>query len=131
MPHLRFAINRRITDTAKVTLAEQVRKLFGDVMGSGTDHISITIRECNTADLSIGRAKHPEKGIAIVDADIRRGRTLEQRRALALGFVELLQKHLNIPPEQVYVTFTEHKGEDFHMSDRYLTDWQEGEDSVS
>ena len=78
-------------------------------------------------DLSIGRVKEPEKGIAIVDADIRKGRTLEQRRALALGFIDPLQKILNIPPEHIYITLTEHKGEDFHMVERYLPDWQEGE----
>lgn len=128
MPHLRFEVNRSIPDAAKTALAEQVRQLFAKVMGSGTDHISISITECATHDLSIGRVTEPEKGVAIVDADIRRGRTIEQRRALALGFIELLQKNLNIPPEHVYVTFTEHKGEDFHMSDRYLADWQEGED---
>lgn len=128
MPHLRFEINRSVPDATKVALAKQVRQLFSDVMGSGTDHISISIHECGTYDLSIGRVTEPEKGVAIVDADVRRGRTLDQRRALALGFIELLQKNLSIPPEHVYVTFTEHKGEDFHMSERYLADWQEGED---
>lgn len=130
MPHLRIAINRNVADAAKVALAEQVRRLFADVMGSGTDHISISIRECGTFDLSIGRVTEPQKGVAIVDADIRRGRTLEQCRALALGFIELLQKQLGIPPEHVYVTFTEHSGEDFHMSDRYLADWHEGEEGA-
>jgi phenylpyruvate tautomerase PptA (4-oxalocrotonate tautomerase family) len=128
MPHLRFEVNRSIPDAAKIALAEHVRQLFANVMGSGTDHISISIYECGTYDLSIGRVTEPGKGVAIVDADIRKGRTIDQRRALALGFIELLQKNLGIPPEHVYVTFTEHKGEDFHMSDRYLADWREGEE---
>ena len=127
MPHLHFEINRKITDSEKVALADQVRQLFAKVMGSGTDHIGISIRESGTYDLSIGRVAEPERGVAILDADIRRGRTLEQRRALAVGFVDLLQKMLNIPREHAYVTITEHKGEDFHMSERYLSDWREGE----
>lgn len=128
MPHLQFAVNRSMTDAEKVALAEQARQLFSRVMGSGTDHVSISIRECGTHDLSMGRVTEPQKGVAIVDADVRRGRSLEQRRELALGFIELLGKNLGIPPRHVYVTFTEHKGEDFHMSERYLADWQEGED---
>jgi phenylpyruvate tautomerase PptA (4-oxalocrotonate tautomerase family) len=80
MPHLQFEVNRSVADAAKLVFAEEVRQLFAKVMGSGTDHISISIRECITHDLSIGRVTEPEKGIAIVDADIRRGRTLEQRR---------------------------------------------------
>ena len=128
MPHLQIEINRSIADAAKIALAEQLRQLFAKIMGSGTGHISISIHECGTYDLSIGRVTEPAKGVAIVDADIRRGRTLDQRRALALGFIDLLQKNLNIPPEHVYVTLTEHKGEDFQMSDRYRADWQEGEE---
>jgi phenylpyruvate tautomerase PptA (4-oxalocrotonate tautomerase family) len=127
MPHLQFEINRNITDAAKVAFAEEVRQLFSKVMDSGTDHVSISIRECGTYDLSIGRVKEPEKGIAIVGADLRKGRTLEQRRALVLGFIDLLEKVLNIPPEHIYITLTEHKGEDFQMFERYLPDWQEGE----
>ena len=127
MPHLQFQINRKITDGEKAPLAERGRQLFAKVMGSGTDHICISIRECGTYDLSIGRVKEPEKGVAIVDADIRAGRTLEQRRTLVVGFIDLLQEILNIPREHTYVTITEHKGEDFHMSERYLSDWREGE----
>jgi len=128
MPHLRFEINRSIADAARIVLTEEVRQLFARVMGSGTDHISISILSCGTHDLSIGRVTEPEKGVAIIDADIRSGRTLGQRRALALGFIDLLEEILNIPPDHVYVTFTEHKGEDFHLSDRYLADWREGEE---
>jgi len=128
VPHLRFAINRKVPESAKVELAQQVMELFARVMGSGTDHISISIDERGLRDLYIGRVTQREKGVAIVDADIRRGRTLDQRRALALGFIDLLEKILNIPREHVYVTFTEHPGEDFHLSDRYLADWQEGEE---
>ena len=131
MPHLQFEINQNITDEAKIAIAEQVRHLFSDVMDTGTDHISISIREFNTYNLSLGRVKVPEKGIALVNADIRQGRTMEQRRSLALGFMDLLNKDLNIPKEHIYVTLTEHKGEDFHLHDRYLANWQTGEEPLA
>lgn len=128
MPHLSFEINRHIPDATKVALAQRVRQLFAGVMDTGTDHISLSIHECGTHDLSLGRVQDPEKGIVLIDADIRRGRTLEQRRTLALGFITLLQELLQIPPEHVYLTFTEHPGEDFHLSDRVLANWQKDED---
>ena len=127
MPHLSFEINRHIPDATKVVLAKRVRQLFAEVMDTGTDHISISIHDCGTYDLSLGRVRQPEKGIALVDADIRKGRTLDQRRTLALGFIKLLQELLQIPPEHVYITFTQHPGEDFHLSDRVLADWQQDE----
>jgi phenylpyruvate tautomerase PptA (4-oxalocrotonate tautomerase family) len=131
MPHLQFEINRSLTDADKIVFAEEVRHLFASVMDTGTDHISISIREFGTYNLSIGRAHAPEKGIAIVNADIRQGRTMAQRRTLSLGFMDLLRTRWDIPAEQVYVTLTEHPGEDFHLSDRYLANWQEGEDPLA
>lgn len=131
MPHLQFEINKSMSDAEKITFAEQVRRLFSDVMDTGTDHISISIREFGTHNLSIGRVKEPEKGIAVVNADIREGRTMEQRRTLTLGFMALLNKTLNIPVEHMYVTLTEHKGEDFHLFEKYLASWQTGEDPLA
>lgn len=130
MPHLQFEINQTISDADKIDFAEQVRKLFSEIMDTGTDHISISIREFDTYNLSIGRVKEPEKGVAIVNADIRQGRSIEQRRKLTLGFMELLNKSFNIPNAHIYVTLTEHKGEDFHLHEKYLASWQEGDDPL-
>ena len=131
MPHLQFEFNRNLTDTQKSTFAEQVRTLFSDIMDTGTDHISISIREFGTYNLSIGRVREPEKGVAVVNADIREGRTMEKRRTLTLGFKELINKSFNIPVTNMYVTLTEHKGEDFHLFEKYLASWQVGEDPLA
>jgi|GEM_PF-360003 len=131
MPHLQFEINRTMTDAGKIAFAREVRQLFSRVMDTGTDHISISIREFGTHNLSIGRVTEPEKGVAVVNADIRAGRTLEQRRALTLGFMDLISGALGIPVRHIYVTLTEHKGEDFHLYEKYLASWQEGEDPLA
>lgn len=131
MPHLQFEINQRLEDSDKITFAAQVRQFFSEIMDTGTDHISISIREFGTHNLSIGRVTEPEKGIALVNADIREGRTIEQRRTLTLGFIDLLNKTWGIPKEHMYVTLTEHKGEDFHLLERFLAGWQEGEDPLA
>ena len=131
MPHLQFDINSTLSDEEKIAFAEDVRQLFSKIMDTGVDHISISIREFATYNLSIGRANAPEKGIAVVNADIRQGRSIAQRRSLSLGFMDLMHQQWAIPKEQIYVTLTEHKGEDFHLSDRYLANWQEGEDPLA
>ena len=131
MPHLQFEFNRNLQDSQKQTFAEEVRTLFSEVMDTGTDHISISIREFGTYNLSIGRVKEPEQGVAVVNADIREGRTMEKRRTLTLGFMELINKSFNIPVTNMYVTLTEHKGEDFHLFEKYLASWQTGEDPLA
>ena len=127
MPHLQIEINKTISDELKIEIAGRFKKLFSDIMDTGTDHISTSIREFGTYNLDIGRVKDHSQGVALVNADIREGRTLEQRRNLALGFMQALNEVLTIPREQMYVTFTEHKGEDFNLKERYLASWQEGE----
>ena len=131
MPHLQFEINRSLKDEEKITFSEEARQLFSKVMDTGTDHICISIREYSTYNLTIGRVKDPAKGVAVVNADIRQGRTMKQRRDLTLGFMELMHKHWGVTKEQMYVTLTEHKGEDFHLLEKYLGSWEEGEDPLA
>ena len=131
MPHLQVEINKKISDDMKIEIASRFKNLFAEIMDTGTDHISTSIREFGTYNLDIGRVKDHRLGVALVDADIREGRTIEQRRALALGFMQALHEVLQIPQEQMYVTFTEHKGEDYHLKERYLASWQEGEDPLT
>ncbi|MEW8029205.1 MAG: hypothetical protein AB2792_01135 [Candidatus Thiodiazotropha sp.] len=131
MPHLQFEINKTITDIEKQTIASKARALFAEVMDTGIDHIAVSIREFGTYNLSIGRVTEPEKGVAVINADIRSGRSMEQRRSLALGFMEAISETLNIPLHHIYVTLTEHKGEDFHLCEKYLADWRQGEDPLA
>jgi phenylpyruvate tautomerase PptA (4-oxalocrotonate tautomerase family) len=131
MPHIQIEINKTLTDTDKQRLAREVNQLFADIMATGTDHISLSIREFDTWSLSLGRVSQPQAGIGLINADIRAGRTLEQRRALTLGFIDLLHQCLAIPKAHIYVTLTEHPGEDFHLHEKYLASWQPGEDPLN
>ena len=131
MPHLQIDINRTLADRTKAALATQIISLFSEVMRCGTDHIAVSIREHGTYNLGLGRVEDPSQGIALVNADIRHGRSLEQRRELALGFMTALNTLTGVPPQHVYVTFSEHNGEDFHLYERYLADWRPEEDLSS
>lgn len=130
MPHLQFDINLKARDEEKLAFSEQINNLFSEVMDTGTDHISISIREHDTYNLFIGRVDNNKDGVALVNADIREGRELVKRRSLALGFMGIIHDIWSIPHQNIYVTFTEHKGEDFHLHERYLASWQEGEDPL-
>lgn len=131
MPHLQFEINKSVSDRDKEDFMANIRKYFAEIMDTGTDHISISIREYGTFNLSIGRIKNLSEGVALINADIREGRSIEQRRKLALAFMDEIKKRWHIPESNIYLTFTEHKGEDFHLYERYLRSWQTGEDPLS
>lgn len=128
MPHLQFEFNREVPDDIKQTLAENVMRIFARVMDTGTDHIGVTFREVSTHGLALGRVSNPEEGIAFVNADVRAGRSPEQRRNLALGFMKEIHKLCRIPSANIYVIFTEHSGESFHLYERALSSWKAGEE---
>ncbi len=130
MPHIQFEINQNITKEKKENLLEEIRTCFSEVMDTGTEHIAISIREHEKYNLTIGRA-NPEENICLMNLDIREGRTIEQRRELALRFMDIVNRNLNINNENQYITFTEHKGEDFHLIEKYLGSWERGEDPLA
>jgi phenylpyruvate tautomerase PptA (4-oxalocrotonate tautomerase family) len=128
MPHLQFETDFAPTPEQKRRLAEAVVQRFAEVMDTGTDHIGVTVRCYAPGDLTFGRAGGGR--IAFLNADIRKGRTADQKRRLALAIMGELQAIWGIPRESAYVVYTEHDGENFQLSDRVLPSWSPGEDPL-
>jgi len=130
MPHLQFELNFTPSAVAKRDFAEAVKHHFAAIMSTGTDHIGITFRCYAQGDLVFGRAGTDGK-IVFLNADIRLGRTAEQRRRLSLAVMDELSARWGVPAAHVYVIYTEHDGPDFQLSDRVLPAWQTGEDPLA
>ena len=130
MPHLQFELNFTPTATAKRDFAEAVKQHFATIMSTGTDHIGITFRCYAAGDLVFGRAGNNGK-IVFLNADIRLGRTADQKRRLSLAVMAELTARWNVPREAVYIIYTEHDGPDFQLSDRVLPSWKTGEDPLT
>ena len=130
MPHLQFEINKKIDNKIKDNFANEIRDAFAEIMDTGTDHIAISIREYSKYSLTIGRVK-PENDICLMNLDIREGRSIGQRRELALRYMSIVNNNFNVEAENQYVTFTQHPGEDFHLVEKYLAGWEADEDPLS
>ncbi|WP_419770704.1 MAG: tautomerase [Candidatus Marinarcus sp.] len=130
MPHLQFEINKKVSNNLKEKFAQSIRETFSEVMDTGTDHIAITTREYEKYNLTIGRANSTD-AICLMNLDIREGRSLEKRRELALRYMAIVNELFRIDNKNQYITFTEHKGEDFHMIEKYLGAWESGEDPLA
>ncbi len=130
MPHLQFEINKKVSDDSKEEFVNEIRNTFAQIMDTGTDHIAISIREYDKYSLTIGRAGITDD-ICLMNLDIRVGRTIEKRRELALSYMEIVKENLGIDQKNQYITFTEHKGEDFHLIEKYLSQWETGEDPLA
>jgi RecB family exonuclease len=129
MPHLQFELNFTPPTPEKRTFAEAVKQHFAEIMSTGTDHIGITFRCYSPEDLVFGRAGNGR--IVFLNADIRLGRSAEQKRRLALACMHELSEAWGVQQQGIYVIYTEHDGPDFQMHDRVLPSWQTGEDPLS
>ena len=130
MPHLQFEINKKVSDDSKEEFVNEIRNAFAQIMDTGVDHIAISIREYEKYNLTIGRASINDD-ICLMNLDIREGRTIEKRRELALSYMEIVKENFGINQKNQYITFTEHKGEDFHLVEKYLASWETGEDPLA
>jgi phenylpyruvate tautomerase PptA (4-oxalocrotonate tautomerase family) len=131
MPHLQLDLNFTPSAAEKRRFGSAIVAHFARIMDTGTDHIAVTLRSYGRDDLVFGRAERPGEGIAFLDADIRRGRTADQKRRLALAVMDELHQTWNVPKRNVYVIITEHDGENFQLEDRVLPSWSEGEDPLA
>ena len=130
MPHLQFEINKKVSDDSKEEFVNEIRNTFAQIMDTGVDHIAISIREYEKYNLTIGRASINDD-ICLMNLDIREGRTIEKRRELALKYMEIVKENFGINQKNQYITFTEHKGEDFHLVEKYLATWEKAEDPLA
>lgn len=131
MPHLQFELNFAAAPEEKRAFAGAVVRHFSEIMDTGTDHIAVTIRCFGPEDLTFGRAAPSGGRTAFVNADIRLGRTHDQKRRLSLAYIDELASRFGVAREAVYVILTEHDGHHFQLSDRVLPSWSEGEDPLA
>lgn len=120
MPHLQFELTDRIDADERTTFATWVTEHYADVMDTGTGHVGVTIRD--GATLALGRVPADEP-VAFLNADVRAGRSPEQRRTLAIAVIEEITDRWDVPAENQYVIYTEHPGEDFHLREGALDSW--------
>jgi phenylpyruvate tautomerase PptA (4-oxalocrotonate tautomerase family) len=131
MPHLRFDMNFDVSPEEKGRFAAAVVRHFSSIMDTGTDHIAVALHCREPGDIVFGRSAASGGRAVLLDADIRLGRSRDQKRRLALAVVSEAQGIFGVAPEGVYVVYTEHDGENFQLSDRVLPSWSEGEDPLA
>ena len=73
--------------------------------------------------LSLRCLEQHKTATCLMNLDVRGGREIEKRRQLATAYFILVNTLFKISKDNQYVTFTEHKGEDFHLIEKYLEDW--------
>ncbi|QZA88623.1 4-oxalocrotonate tautomerase family protein [Salinarchaeum sp. IM2453] len=121
MPLLKFDTTLTLSDQDRNTFSDQVTTLYTDKMSTTAGHVAVVIREHQQTALSLGRSV--DGSLLFLDADIREGRPLDQKREFALAVMELAEQQLGLPEENMKVVFTEHEGEMMMGKHRIGTAW--------
>lgn len=79
-------------------------------MATTAGHVAVTIREREPSDLYLGRAV--DGPLVFLDTEIRRGRSVDRKRAFALETFAYLGETFDVPDENMKVVFTDHPAED-------------------
>ena len=122
MPLLQFDTTLSLSADEKAALADRVTALYTDEMATTAGHVAVSIRERDDADLHLGRAV--DGPLVFLDAEIRRGRPFERKRAFALETMRYVGETFDVPDENMKVVFTEHPGESMMGVDRVGGEWE-------
>ena len=126
MPHLALDTTYEPTATERHACTDAITERYVDLMATTDGHVAVTIREHEPGAMSLGRAV--EGPIAVLDADIRRGRSAARRRSFALAVVDWLEANWDLPRPNVKVVFTEHDGAEMMGADRVGGEWTPGDE---
>ena len=130
MPHLQFDLNKKISKKNKKEFVSYILKVFSQTMKTGKDHVAVTIREFDKMSLLLGRVNYGDS-VCLMNLDIRKGRTSIQKRELVISYIKGVTKILGVNKRNQYITFTEHKGEDFHLVEKCLETWSKNDDPLN
>ncbi len=130
MPHLQFDVNKELNDEQRKVFVEYVKHVFSDIMRTGVNHVAVSLREFPKFSLTLGRAELGDF-VCFMNLDIRTGRTNEQKRELAIKYMEGVKEILGIKLNNQYVTYTSHPGNDFNLCEKSLKEWTDNDDPLS
>ena len=125
MPYVQFDLGDTYPDDVKRALANEVGSLFADVMQAPGVGINIAFRELGAANLHRWRAGELEP-VAVILADVRRGRPPEQRERFARALVATAARHLGLEEGDIVVEFTQHAADEMFRDGALAQEWSAG-----
>ena len=128
MPYLQLDVDGPYPPERKQALARRMGASYARLMQVDIRRISVAIRECGPG--AVWRTVDGDMvPAAVLMLDIRRGRSPEQRLAVAMQLIEDCGLELGLPENRINVEFTQHAGDEMvHPTlGGFSPDWREDE----
>lgn len=128
MPYLALDTTYSPTDEERRAGTATLTDRFVDEMATSSGHVAVTIRDHPPGGMALGRAVENEP-IAVLSADVRRGRSFDRRRSFAVAVIDWLESAWSVPRPNCKVVFTDHPGDRLMGADRVGGEWSPEEES--
>lgn len=132
MPSLQIDVPTRLEVGTKRLLAKRFGSAYAAIMAADPDLITVSIHDLGEGSVWRCSADEPQPHTLIM-CDVRRGRPVETRAALAHQLIEICIDVLGLDPHGVKVEFTQHSGDEmFHPQlGGFNTEWAADDPDVS
>jgi phenylpyruvate tautomerase PptA (4-oxalocrotonate tautomerase family) len=127
MPYLHLDLPLAVGAGDRAKIAGRLARLYAEVMQTSPRRPTIGFRELGEHGVLRLGAEGEVEPVLLVQCDIRRGRSAEQRERLGAAIAAVLAEELSWPPSQTIVEFTQHAGDEFWRADGLSHDWAPGE----
>ena len=123
MPYVHLDLPLAVHADDRARIAGRLTRHYAEVMQTSPRRPTIGFRELGEHGvLRLGDDGEFEP-VVLVQCDIRRGRSAEQRERLGAAIAAVLDEELGWPPSHTIVEFTQHAGDEFWRADGLSQDW--------
>jgi phenylpyruvate tautomerase PptA (4-oxalocrotonate tautomerase family) len=127
VPYVHLDLPLPVTPDDRAEIATRLAHAYARVMQTNPERVTVAFRELgDNGVVRIGPDGELET-VIMVNCDIRRGRSPEQRKRLGDAVAAVLEDALGWPPRRTILEFTEHAGNDVWRSTGLGTDWSPAE----
>jgi phenylpyruvate tautomerase PptA (4-oxalocrotonate tautomerase family) len=127
VPYLHLDIPVAVHGDDRARLAARLARLYAEVMQTSPRRPTVGFRELGEHGVLRLGADDEVEPVVLVQCDIRRGRSPEQRERLGAAIAAVLEEELGWPVSRTIVEFTQHAGDEFWRADGLSRDWTRGE----
>jgi hypothetical protein len=127
VPYLHLDLPLAVDPGDRVRIAGRLARVYAEVMQTSPRRPTIGFRELGEHGVLRLAAEGEVEPVLLVQCDIRRGRSAEQRERLGASIAAVLEEELSWPPSHTIVEFTQHGGDEFWRADGLSQDWAPGE----
>ena len=127
MPYLHLDLPLAVDAGDRARIAGRLARLYAEVMQTSPRRPTVGFRELGEHGVLRLGADGEVEPVLLVQCDIRRGRSAEQRERLGAAIAALLSEELSWPPSHTIVEFTQHAGDEFWRAYGLSEDWAPGE----